>query len=36
MAYEYIMEAIDLLQIVLVGGIALAVYGIGGLMGVFK
>lgn len=36
MAYEYVKESIDLLQIVLVGGIGAMVYGIGGLMGVYK
>lgn len=36
MAYEYVKESIQLLQVVLVSGIALAVYGIGGLMGVYK
>lgn len=36
MAHEYVKEAIDLLQIVLVGGIVLFLIGLGGLMGVFK
>lgn len=36
MAHEYIMESIQLLQVVLVGGIGLMLYGIGGLMGVIK
>lgn len=36
MEYAYAKEAVDLLQIVLVGGIGLMIYGIGGLMGVIK